>query len=102
MFKKALCVTVFLLSGLSLLVVNSAVANNIPEDRSKAKYFYVFGAEGDPLLGAEDNEFTLFIDVPKREISDLTIEVYDPDTGSHKDFRTDSTNLWDTLTGFSI
>ncbi|MDP8297062.1 MAG: PKD domain-containing protein [Candidatus Orphnella occulta] len=102
MFKKALCVTVFLLSGLSLLVVNSAVANNIPEDRSKAKYFYVFGAEGDPLLGAEDNEFTLFIDVPKREISDLTIEVYDPDTGSHKDFRTDSTNLWDTVTGFSI
>lgn len=102
MFIKTFCRVILLASILSLLVTSDAQAKRIPEDRSKAKYFYVFGINGDPLLGEEDNELTLFIDLPKDESADLTIEVYDPDTGSHKDFRTDSTNNWNTVTEFSV
>ncbi len=102
MFKKVFCGIILLTFVLSLSVTSNAIAKRIPEDRSKAKYFYVFGSDGNALLGAEDNEFTLFIDVPKDESEELTIQVYDPDTGSHKDFRTNSKNDWDTVTEFSI
>jgi len=54
------------------------------------------------LYGAEDNELTLFIDLPMDETSDLIINVYDPDISGSKDWRTDSTNEWDTITEFSV
>ncbi|MFA5370092.1 MAG: PKD domain-containing protein [Candidatus Omnitrophota bacterium] len=82
--------------------VVQAYAKDIPWHHSKAKYFYVFGPDGDPLLGADDNELTLYIDVPSDEKSDVVIEVFDPDTGSHHDFRTDPSNEWDTVTEFSV
>ena len=101
MFKKVFLVMTILCS-LTLLSAQVVLATDVPEDSASVEYFYVFGADGDPLLGAEDNELTLFIDVPDTESSDLTIDVYDPDTGSHKDFRTDSSNEWDTVTEFSV
>ncbi|MDD5504905.1 MAG: PKD domain-containing protein [Candidatus Omnitrophica bacterium] len=79
-----------------------AYAKDIPWHHSRAKYFYVFGSDGDPLLGADDHELTLYVDVPSSETSDVAIEVFDPDTGSHHDFRTDSSNTWDTVTEFSV
>ena len=36
----------------------------VPEEFSRVTYFYVFGADGNPFLGAEDNVMNLFIDVP--------------------------------------
>lgn len=102
MFKKVFCATLLLAPLLLLFFAHEVRAKSIPEWQSRVKYFYVFGADGDPLLGAEDNEFTLFIDIPKDEKEQLTIEVYDPDTGSHKDFRTGPSNEWDTITEFSV
>jgi len=97
-FSKVVAVLVTVL----ILASGTAFARRIPEHNTNVKYFYVFGTEGDPLLGAEDHELTLFIDVPEQETRDVTIKVYDPDTGSHKDYREDPLNSWDTVTEFSV
>ena len=62
-----LLAAVFALSG-------SAVAKIIPEENSNVQYFYVFGTEGDPLLGAEDNELVLMPDIMD---DDAAFEVFD-------------------------
>jgi large repetitive protein len=82
--------------------VTASYAKDIPMHQSRVKYFYVFGSDGDPLLGADDNELNLFIDMPAEETSDLEIYVYDPDTGGSHDWRTDPSNPWDTVTEFSV
>jgi len=97
-FGKIVAVLVAVL----MLTSGTALARRVPEQNTNVKYFYVFGTEGDPLLGAEDNELTLFVDVPSQETRDVTIKVYDPDTGSHKDFKEDPLNAWDTVTEFSV
>ena len=101
MFKKYL-VLLFLAMSTIVFCVADSYAKDIPWHYSRAKYFYVFGVDGDPLLGAEDNEFILTIDVPSEEKSDIVIDVYDPDTGGNHDFRTDPSNPWNTVTEFSI
>ncbi len=86
-----------------VLAIAEAYAKDIPWHHSRAKYFYVFGPDGDPLLGAtDDNELTLFIDMPDHETENLIIDVYDPDTGGHHDFRADRSNPWNTVTEFSV
>ncbi len=80
-----------------------AFSYNIPKDDCKAKYFYIFGPEGDPYLGAEaEHALVFYIDVPEDTISDLTIAVYDPNTGGKKDYRIAHDNPWDTTTEFAI
>ncbi len=89
--------------GIGLLVIVSSVyAYRVPEDHSRVKYFYVFGPEGNPLMGADDNQLELFIDLPEEEVEDLVVEVFDPDTGGKRDWKENSENLWDTATKFSV
>jgi large repetitive protein len=95
---------VSLLLGVCAIIfcVTSSYAKDIPMYQSRVKYFYVFGADGDPLLGADDNELTIYIDIPSQETADLIIDLYDPDTGGSHDWRTDPSNPWDTVTEFSV
>jgi large repetitive protein len=100
MSKKHL---VLLLSVCAIIFcVTASYAKDIPQYQSKVQYFYVFGPEGDPLLGADDGELTVFIDVSAQETSDVSIHVYDPDTGGGHDFRSDRSNPWNTVTEFSV
>jgi len=91
-----------LITIIGLVICTSAYAKIVPENFSGIEYFYVFGPGGDALLGADDNELTLFIDVPEHAASDVLISVYDPDTGGDKDFRIDSENEWNTEVVFSV
>jgi len=100
--RKLFVIFALLITGILIWYPMECFAKDIPWHHSQAKYFYVFGPDGDPLLGADDNEFTLYIDVPKNETSDLLINVYDPDTTSSYDFRTDPSNPWDTVTEFAV
>lgn len=89
--------------GLSLLLAASSVyAYRLPEDYSKIKYFYVFGPEGSPLMGAEDNELEIYLEIPDQEVEDLVISVFDPDTGGKRDWKESNDNSWDTVTEFSV
>jgi len=84
------------------VAVGSAFGKTVPPEDTNAPYFYVFGPDGDPLLGAEDNTIEIYIEVPVGQNRDVTIGLYDPDTSRMRDFRTDSANAWDTLTEFKL
>jgi PKD repeat protein len=93
------------LAAVSFLLTGSGAswAYEVPRDNSNVNYFYVFGPQGDPLMGAEGDTFELYVDVPASSSDDLVIQVYDPDTSGKKDWRKDpGTNEWDTTTEFSI
>ncbi len=77
-------------------------ANKIPQDFSNVEYFYVFGPQGNPRMGAEDSKFELFIDVEADESEDIEISVFDPDTSGKKDWLYPKNGEWDTLTRFSV
>ncbi len=99
--KKAICIiTAFLLS---IAVAQAAFAYTVPQDDSRIKYFYVFGPQGDPLLGAEaDHKLTFYIDVPEDAADNLSIGIYDPDTGGRLDYRAKYEEPWDTVTEFAV
>jgi len=84
--KKKLFLFTVVLFSLSLFGFK-ARAYVIPYQDTKARAFYVFGPEGNSLVGAEDNRMEIVIDVPSNELSSLTIDVYDPDTGNFFDWR---------------
>lgn len=102
MFFKVLLRLLIIQFVLMAIFTCSAEAKTVPEDFSNVQYFYVFGPAGNPLLGAEDSQMTLVIDVPANAEGDVSIRVYDPDTGGKKDFRTDPMNPWDTEVEFSV
>lgn len=81
-----------------------AFAYDVPGPESGIKYFYVFGSDGDPLMGREEKDtLELYIDVPQEEGSDVVIDVYDPDTSGKRDWTKDfSTNEWNTSTEFTV
>ncbi|MDP8234364.1 MAG: PKD domain-containing protein [Candidatus Saelkia tenebricola] len=87
-----------------------ASAYVIPSQDTKARAFYVFGSEGNTLAGAEDNVMEIVIDVPSSELSNVIIEVYDPDTGNFFDWREPiyevnfkpSLNEWNTTCEFEF
>ncbi|MBN3039820.1 MAG: PKD domain-containing protein [Candidatus Omnitrophica bacterium] len=97
-FFKASTVLFLLLLFSSL----SVFAYKVPEDLSNVEFFYVFGPEGEKLMGADDNQFSLYIDVPEEEVNDLVISVFDPDTYGRRDWPAHSRNGWNTVTKFSI
>lgn len=98
--KNLIC---FFAAVAMIFALQSASAFVIPEEDSQAPYFYVFGPGGDPDLGAEGSEQTLYIDVPQDAVENmLFISVYDPDTGGHRDLRPDARKPWDTVTQFSV
>ncbi len=82
--------------------LNLVWAYDIPEDNSGAKFFYVFGPQGDQISGAEDNKLVIYIDLPKDETESLTLAVYDPDTSGRRDWKKGSDNPWDTTTSFRV
>ncbi len=88
---------------LSLIFLSGVYAEfRVPEDDSRVRYFYVFGPQGDPLMGKEDSEQIIYIDVPENEIRNLIIKVYDPDVGGARDWRRGPEDEWDTTTEFAI
>jgi large repetitive protein len=93
---------VFLAVLLAVFCAGDSYAKDIPMYQSRVKYFYVFGPDGDPLLGADDGELTIYIDVPANETEDLVINLFDPDTGGRHDFRADRSMTWNTAVEFSI
>ena len=74
----------------------------IPYDDSNVKYFYVFGEDGDPLMGKEDSLQEIFIDVPASTNEDLVVKVYDPDTVDNVDWQKPDDTVWDTNCEFSF
>ncbi len=93
------------LAAVSFLLTGSGAswAYEVPRENSNVNYFYVFGPQGDPLMGAEGDTFELYVDVPASSSEDLIIQVYDPDTSGKKDWRKDpAVNQWDTTTEFSV
>jgi len=85
-----------------LVITSSLYAYRVPEDKSKLKYFYVFGPKGDPLMGADDNEMEIYIEIPEEEVGDLVIKVFDPDTGGKRDWKKNADDPWDTVTSFAV
>lgn len=98
--KKILAVN-FLCLGALLFLSSLASAYVIPKDSSGAEYFYLFGPDGEATYGAdkEDSTFILYVDVPEDEIGNVTIFVYDPNTGGKKDLVIDE---GDTVTEFAV
>lgn len=78
-------------------------AYNVPQDNSRAKYFYVFGPEGDPDLGAGDaHSMDLYVDVPESNSGEVMIAVYDPDTGGFRDMKAVTKEKWDTVCEYAV
>lgn len=91
-----------LLIGVIITRIGNAFAYEIPQDNSRVKYFYVFGPDGSPLYGAEDHELELFIDVPADDPNKVTIDIFDPNIGGARDWKTHRENSWDTITEFAV
>jgi len=86
----------------TLALVNSALSYTLPQDDSRAKYFYVFGPQGNTDLGAEVPEQVLYIDVPQESAAEVRISIFDPDTVGDLDLKESDKNPWDTNTEFSV
>jgi len=91
-----------LLSAIIILTTAESFAFVVPKDNSKVEYFYVFGPEGNPQFGAEDNELVLYIDVPEDEFDNVVISVFDPDTSGMKDLKEAFYDDWNTVTEFAV
>lgn len=93
------------LMALPLIAAAAAIsvqAYEIPYENTQLKHFYVFGPDGDKLMGKEDSKQEIFFEVPSN-VSEFWIRVNDPDTGDFTDWRTDvNTNPWNTQTKFSV
>ncbi len=74
-------------------------AYETPRQDGKARFFYIFGPEGNPLDGKESDEFNLFIDVPENTQQEVLIKVFDPNTAGALD---QSEPFWDTEMEFSV
>ncbi len=67
--------------AVSFVISHSAFAIEVPEQDSKAQFFYVYGPQGLPVNGKkEDPSLTVYIDVPDTVKQDFSLSVYDPDT----------------------
>lgn len=95
-FVLVAIVSMFLSQGLASAYV-------LPKDDCGAKYFYLFGPDGNPLYGArKDFQQEIYIYMPKDETSNLSVYIYDPETSDFRDFRENPENEWDTVTEFAI
>lgn len=81
-----------------------AGAYTVPEDYAGAKYLYVFGPNGNTYYGADDVDHNqiLYIDVPSQAQGDVTIGVYDPDTGGSLDMKPSPESGWNTIVEFAV
>ncbi|MFC1570857.1 PKD domain-containing protein [Candidatus Omnitrophota bacterium] len=100
LIKKA---TLILVVGvISMMALSSlGFATQVPYEDSEVRYFYVFGQDGDPLMGAEDSELEVVIDVPADCPNDVVIGVFDPNTGGTIDWKKPDSE-WNTTTEFSV
>jgi PKD repeat protein len=89
------------LIAISMALCGAGYAYQIPYDNTNARYLYVFGKDGDPLMGKEaGNKMEIFIDVPAAEPGDVLISVFDPNTGGKNDWKKPN-NEWDTTCEFA-
>ncbi|MDP2920742.1 MAG: PKD domain-containing protein [Candidatus Omnitrophota bacterium] len=104
MKAKYLCVCILLIAGLAAIALPAdTYAYNVPQDNSRAKYFYVFGPEGDPDLGAGAAHWMdLYVDVPKSYTGEVLIAIYDSDTGGFRDMKAINKDAWNTKTQFTV
>ncbi len=95
---------ILMIPAILISLAGMASAYTVPEDYSMAKYLYVFGPEGNPYYGADDVDHNqeVYIDVPADATGDVTIGVYDPDTGGFLDQKPDVESGWDTVIEFAV
>jgi len=96
----------FILAVFSVVIFCSiqAFAYILPKNDSNSDYFYVFGAFGRTEDGADlqDPAQVIFFDVPKSQSEDLTIDIFDPDTGGRLDQKPSKNKNWDTIIEFAV
>lgn len=73
--------------ALGFLLPNVSFAYEIPREEGYARYFYLFGPQGNPYDGkSEEGVFHVYVDVPAEGADDdVVISVYDADTGGSLD-----------------
>ncbi len=101
LFSKGIKIVFAAAIVLVLFASGTSYAYRVPNDNSGLKYFYVFGKDGDPLMGKEDSKLELVIDVPKDHPGDVMISVFDPNVGGKLDWKKPN-NEWDTRTEFAV
>jgi len=101
MFTKKAKLIVAAVALLSVALCGVSVADQVPYEESKVRYFYVFGESGDVLMGRENSELELVIDVPADDPNDVVIGVFDPDTGGKHDWKKPNSK-WNTTTEFVV
>jgi len=101
MKKLPLILAVFL--AVTFRTVTS-FAYSIPRDFTNSEYFYVFGAFGRTVDGADrqDPAQVIFFDVPKSQDQGLTIDIFDPDTGGRLDQKPMKSKTCDTIIEFTV
>ena len=99
-----ICVSLLaILFTCAMVLPLDAHAYNVPQDNSRAKFFYVFGPNGDPDLGAgEAHSMDLYVDVPESNSGEVLIAIYDADTGGFKDMKAIGKEKWDTVTQYTV
>jgi large repetitive protein len=101
MFTNKTKVMIAAMTMVLFVLCGAGFADQVPYENSNVRYFYVFGSDGDPLMGAEDSKLELVIDVPVDGSDDVVIGVFDPNTGGKKDWKK-PTSEWNTTTKFSV
>lgn len=89
---------------ISAIFAGKSFAYSVPEDDSGAEFFYAFGLRGTPDEGAEhiDPQLVLIFDVPQNASEDLSIDIFDPDTGGKFDQTPSKDKTWESIFKFSV
>jgi len=98
---------IFYLSAFIFLIcvsINVSFAYEIPREDSRVEYMCVFGPGVSRYDGVDvaDRKQVIFFDVPQASLSDLIIEIFDPDTGGKLDERPLDETDWDTIVKYSV
>lgn len=64
-FSRAFLVFVSAVVLVSFIFDGTALVYKLPHHNTNLKYFYVFGKDGDKLMGKEDSVQEIIIDVPE-------------------------------------
>jgi PKD repeat protein len=100
--RKILCLFA-IVTGINIMA-DPGFAFNLPKNNSQGQYFCVFGLRGSSDDGADNAhpDQVVYFDVPEGQISDLTIDVFDPDTGGRLDQKDPNKEDWETIFQFAV
>jgi len=97
---KKKCFFAFLLTCLFLIAAGTTSAYQVPSLKENGiEFFYVFGKDGKPGYGSDDNVLILFAAIPDTYQDNILIKIFDPNVGERYDERE---GKWSTSTRFSI